>query len=122
MTPTESRRQQKMIMEDYKKRKDELHEQLTAALSNILLNEKIPLDVVNAQTGEIIIPANRKITKQLLRKLAAVYDHIEIDPSPIRNKIREIIGQYEHRFEDLDREKTKILAVSRAGMMWTPDH
>ena len=51
MTPTESKRQQKMIMEDYKKRKDELHEQLTAALSNILLNEKIPLDVVNAQTG-----------------------------------------------------------------------
>ena len=55
--------QQKMIMEDYKKRKDELHEQLTEALCNILLGEKIPLDVVNAETGEIIIPANRKITK-----------------------------------------------------------
>jgi DNA-directed RNA polymerase subunit beta len=92
-----------------------LHEQLTAALSNILLNEKIPLDVVNAQTGEIIIPANRKITKQLLRKLAAVYDHIEIDPSPIRNKIREIIGQYEHRFEDLDREKDENLGRIESG-------
>ena len=115
MTPTESKRQQKMIMEDYRKRKDELHEQLTAALSNILLNEKIPLDVVNAQTGEIIIPANRKITKQLLRKLAAVYDHIEIDPSPIRNKIREIIGQYEHRFEDLDREKDENLGRVESG-------
>ncbi|MGC2577362.1 MAG: DNA-directed RNA polymerase subunit beta, partial [Terrimicrobiaceae bacterium] len=115
MTPTESKRQQKMIMEDYKRRKDELHEQLTAALSNILLNEKIPLDVVNAQTGEIIIPANRKITKQLLRKLAAVYDHIEIDPSPIRNKIREIIGQYEHRFEDLDREKDENLGRIESG-------
>ena len=34
------------------------------------------------ETGEIIIPANRKITKTLLRKLAGVYDHIEIDPSP----------------------------------------
>ena len=55
-----------------------------------MLGEKIPLDVVNAETGEIIIPANRKITKTLLRKLANVYDHIEIDPSPIRNKIREI--------------------------------
>ena len=63
MTPDGIKRQQKMIMEDYKKRKDELHEQLTEALSNILLSEKIPLDVVNAQTGEIIIPANRKITK-----------------------------------------------------------
>ncbi len=46
------------------------------------LGEKIPLDVVNAETGEIIIPANRKITKTLLRKLANVYDHIEIDPEP----------------------------------------
>jgi len=115
MTPTESKRQQKMIVEDNKKRKDELHEQLTAALSNILLNEKIPLDVVNAQTGEIIIPANRKITKQLLRKLASVYDHVEIDPSPIRNKIREIIGQFEHRFVDLENEKEQNLGRVESG-------
>ena len=115
MTPTESKRQQKMILEDHKKRKDDLHEQLTASLSNILLNEKIPLDVVNAQTGEIIIPANRKITKQLLRKLAGVYDHVEIDPSPIRNKIREIIGQFEHRFIDLDNEKDENLGRIESG-------
>jgi len=29
------------------------------------IGEKIPLDVVNSETGEIIIPANRKITKTL---------------------------------------------------------
>ncbi|MCK9589545.1 MAG: DNA-directed RNA polymerase subunit beta, partial [Terrimicrobiaceae bacterium] len=115
MTPAESKRQQKMILEDYKKRKDDLHEQLTAALSNILLNEKIPLDVVNAQTGEIIIPANRKITKQLLRKLAAVYNHVEIDPSPIRNKINEIIGQFEHKFVDLDNERDQNLGRIESG-------
>ena len=115
MTPAESKRQQKMILEDYKKRKDDLHEQLTASLSNILLNEKIPLDVVNAQTGEIIIPANRKITKQLLRKLAAVYNHVEIDPSPIRNKINEIIGQFEHKFVDLDNERDQNLGRIESG-------
>jgi len=115
MTPSESKRQQKMIGEDHKKRKDDLHEQLTAALSNILLNEKIPLDVVNAQTGEIIIPANRKITKQLLRKLAGVYNHVEIDPSPIRNKIHEIIGQFEHKFVDLDNERDQNLGRIESG-------
>jgi len=115
MTPAESKRQQKMILEDYKKRKDDMHEQLTASLSNILLNEKIPLDVVNAQTGEIIIPANRKITKQLLRKLAAVYNHVEIDPSPIRNKINEIIGQFEHKFVDLDNERDQNLGRIESG-------
>ena len=36
-------------------------------------------------------------------------------PSPIRNKIREIIGQYEHRFEDLDREKDENLGRIESG-------
>ena len=115
LTPAESKRQQKAIDDDHAKKKEELHEQLTEALSNILLGEKIPLDVVNAQTGEIIIPANRKITKTLLRKLAGVYDHVDIDPSPIRNKIREIIGQFEHKFADLELEHERALDKIEAG-------
>ncbi len=115
LSPTESKRQAKVIDEDYAKRKDELHEQLTEALSNILLGEKIPLDVVNAQTGEIIIPANRKITKTLLRKLAGVYDHVDIDPSPIRNKIREIIGQFEPKFAELELERERSMDKVESG-------
>ena len=115
VTPAESKRVAKQIQEDYQKKKDELHEQLTEALSNILLGEKIPLDVVNAQTGEIIIPANRKITKTLLRKLAGVYDHVDIDPSPIRNKIREIIGQYEHKFAELELEHERSMDRVESG-------
>ena len=115
LTPAETKRQIKAATEDLNRRKDELHEQLTEALSNILLGEKIPLDVVNAQTGEIIIPANRKITKTLLRKLASVHDHVEIDPSPIRNKIREIISQFEHRFHELDMETERSMDRIEAG-------
>jgi DNA-directed RNA polymerase subunit beta len=115
LSPAESKRQQKVIEEEYQKKKEELHEQLTEALSNILLGEKIPLDVVNAQTGEIIIPANRKITKTLLRKLAGVYDHVDIDPSPIRNKIREIIGQFEHKFAELELEHERSLEKVDSG-------
>ena len=115
LSPTESKRQAKVIDEDYAKRKDELHEQLTEALSNILLGEKIPLDVVNAQTGEIIIPANRKITKTLLRKLAGVYDQVDIDPSPIRNKIREIIGQFEPKFAELELERERSMDKVESG-------
>src|SRR6059036_569386 len=107
VTATEERRHAKEVEEEYRKKIDELREQLTEALSNILLGEKIPLDVVNSETGEIIIPANRKITKTLLRKLAGVYDRIEIDPSPIRNKINEIIGSYEHKFAELELERER---------------
>ena len=79
------------------------------------MNEKIPLDVVNAETGEIIIPANRKITKTLLRKIADVYNHIEIDPSPIRIKIREIISSYEQKFNQLSNEKDMEMERLESG-------
>src|SRR5712671_7110773 len=70
VSPGEAKKHAKQIEEEYRSKNEELREQLTEALSNILLGEKIPLDVVNSETGEIIIPANRKITKTLLRKLA----------------------------------------------------
>jgi DNA-directed RNA polymerase subunit beta len=105
----------KQVQEEYKMKIEELREQLTEALSNILLGEKIPLDVVNSETGEIIIPANRKITKTLLRKLAQVYDRIEIDPSPIRNKINEIIGSFKKKFEDLQMQHDEEVERAEAG-------
>jgi DNA-directed RNA polymerase subunit beta len=115
LSPTEAKKHSKVLEEEYKRRSDELHEQLTEALSNVLLGEKIPLDVVNGETGEIIIPANRKITKTLLRKLAGVYNQVEIDPSPIRNKILEIIGQYRHRFDELQHERDENMLRVESG-------
>ncbi len=120
LTPTEAKRQSKDIETKYGQKENTLREELTQALSNILLNEKIPLDVVNAETGEIIIPANRKITKTLLRKMANAYNHIEIDPSPIRIKIREIIGNFENRFEQLKNEKDMDVERIEAGEDFEP--
>src|ERR1022692_1921668 len=114
-SPSEEKRHAKEVEEEYKKKIEELREQLTEALSNILLGEKIPLDVVNSETGEIIIPANRKITKTLLRKLAQVYDRIEIDPSPIRNKINEIIGSFKKKFDDLQMQYDEELERAESG-------
>ncbi len=111
----DAKRQAKQVQDEHRSKTDELREQLTEALSNILLGEKIPLDVVNSETGEIIIPANRKITKTLLRKLAQVYDRIEIDPSPIRNKINEIIGTFKKKFDDLRSQYDEELERVEAG-------
>jgi DNA-directed RNA polymerase subunit beta len=111
----DARRHARQVEEEHKGKVEELRDQLTEALSNILLGEKIPLDVVNSETGEIIIPANRKITKTLLRKLAQVYDRIEIDPSPIRNKINEIIGTFKKKFDDLQMQFDEEMERAEAG-------
>jgi DNA-directed RNA polymerase subunit beta len=113
---SEEKKHAKQVEEEYKKKLNELQDQLTEALSNILLGEKIPLDVVNSETGEIIIPANRKITKTLLRKLAEVYDRIEIDPSPIRNKINEIIGSFKKKFDDLQMQHDEEMERAESGV------
>ncbi len=115
LSPAERRKQLKQIEDDHIEKKERLTEDLTESLSNILLGEKIPLDVVNMETGEVIIPANRKITKTLLRKLAAAYDHIEIDPSPIQIKIQGIISEFTHKFSELDLEKERALERVEAG-------
>src|SRR5271154_219501 len=115
LSPSDRRRQVKQIQEEYKTQMDKLREGLTEALSNILLGEKIPLDVINGESSEVIIPANRKITKTLLRKLAAVSKHVQIDPSPVRIKIMEIIGSYQTKFDELESERERKIGAVEAG-------
>ncbi len=115
VSAAESRKQAKVIEEEFKTKHNELVEQLTDKLADILLGEKIPLDVVNAQTGEILVPANKKITKALLARVAEAHDHIDIDPSPVRNKIFDIIGTFEQKFVELEEEREGALDKVEAG-------
>ena len=115
MSASDRRRRVKKINEEYRSQSDKLREDLTEALSNILLGEKIPLDVKNGDTDEIIIPANRKITKTLLRRLAAVSKHIEIDPSPVKIKIMEIVSNYQGKFDELDFDRERKIESIQTG-------
>jgi DNA-directed RNA polymerase subunit beta len=109
------RRQEKKVSEEIRAQTDALREELTEALSNILLGEKIPLDVLNSETDEVIIPANRKITKTLLRRLAVMSDQIKIEPSPVRVKIMEIINGFQKRFATLEKDSKRRLEGLTTG-------
>ncbi|MDR2030569.1 MAG: DNA-directed RNA polymerase subunit beta [Puniceicoccales bacterium] len=115
MSASEIRRQVKKVNEDFRKQMDEIREGLTEALSNILLGEKIPLDITNGETGELIIPANRKITKTLLRKLAAAADKVQIDESPVRIKINDIISGFQRKFAQTEGERRAQLQLVESG-------
>jgi len=115
MSPGEKRRQAKQVDEDYKSKNQQLTDDLTESLSNILLGEKIPLDVKNNETGEVIIPANRKITKTLLRKLAAYHEFVEIDPSPIQIKIQGIISEFNGKFKELEADNERAMQRLESG-------
>ena len=115
LSPSDIRRQMKQIKEDYRNQTDDLRAQLTESLSNILLGEKIPLNVTNSETGDIIIPSNRKITKTLLRRLSSVHRYIDIPPSPVRIKVFEIIESYESKFSDLEDDRDRKIESIEQG-------
>ena len=115
LSASDRNRQKKKINEDYKVQYERLREELTESLSNILLGEKIPLDVKNSETGDLIIPANRKITKTLLRKLAQVSKHIEIDPSPVRIKIMEIVKSFQTKFDEIESDRDRRISAVEQG-------
>ena len=115
LDPKEEEKQKKQIIEEHKRRYEELTDQLTEKLSDVLLGEKVPLDVINGRTEEVIIPANKKITKMLLRRLSENYSNVEIEPSPVRNKILDIIGNFEQKFSDIDMERERQLDRIESG-------
>jgi hypothetical protein len=80
-------------------KEDLIQEELIEKLADLLLGEKLPLDICRADTGEVLIPANKKITKTWLRSVAIHREQIEIDPSPIRNRVLETIYRVEQKFE-----------------------
>ena len=73
------------------------------------------MDVKNSETGDLIIPANRKITKTLLRKLAQVSKHIEIDPSPVRIKIMEIVKSFQTKFDEIESDRDRRISAVEQG-------
>ena len=78
-----------------------LEAELTTALSNVLLGDKVTLDIRDANTNEILVPKQRKITKTLLSKLAKAHDHYQIEESPVADKIDAIISPFRPRFAEL---------------------
>ena len=70
---------------------------LVEALRPLLLGEKLPKDMYNSKTGEIIIPSKRKVTRPLLRKMASAHKHIELEPQPLSGEVNRILDAFHER-------------------------
>ncbi len=103
------------VTADQAKEHKKLIEELTVALSNILLGEKISLDIIDEDTEDIIIQANRKITKALLMNLAEKRNSIKIESSPVKVKILGIIEEFNPKFDELDAKSDEERRVIEKG-------
>ncbi|MCQ2367929.1 MAG: DNA-directed RNA polymerase subunit beta [Kiritimatiellae bacterium] len=84
-----------------KKRKNQIakiEKDLTTRLCESLLNEKLPCDVSDTDTGDTIIAAGTKIKKSQLAMLAKAHAHWEMDEGPAKDKVSAIMLPYEDEF------------------------
>ena len=88
-----------------KKRKNQLaklEKDLMAKLAAELMNEKLPVDLTDSDSGDVIIPANKKIKKSQLSVLAKAHAHWDMDEGPARDKVAGIIDPFEMEFAAIE--------------------
>ncbi len=103
----------------FKSQFNELAEELTEKLAAVLLGAKLQADITLAdKEGEVLIPANRKITKVMLRKLSINREGYRLGAGPAKEQIDEIVKPYRPRFRDVEinhQEIMKRLQESEGG-------
>ena len=88
-----------------KRRKNQLaklEKDLIAKLVSEIMNEKLPIDVTDTETGDIIIPANKKIKKSQLAVLAKSHSHWDMDEGPAKDRILGIMDPFESEFAAIE--------------------
>ena len=101
----EAKRSKRAVKDAEKKRKNQiakLEKDLTVRLASELMNEKLPCDVTDSDTGDIIITANKKIKKSELAVLAKAHAHWEMPEGPAKDKIQTIMEPFDLEFSSLD--------------------
>ena len=97
------KRQIKEANNNYKVQYQEFLDDLADKLGSILLGSKLPVDIVSNEGdgSTVIIPANRKITKVLLRKLASHHDTYTLPDGPAKDQIDEVMKSFILRLKDI---------------------
>ncbi len=103
MSAAEVKRQIKETINNDKTQYNDLVDELADKLASVLLGTKLTVDIVRIDVeGEpAIIPAGRKITKNVLRRLAVEHRHYKIPACPSKKRVDEIMKQYNLRFDNL---------------------
>jgi len=83
-------------------KRKKLVEELAKALTDAIVGEKFDVDVVDAGTQDILIPAGKKITKTLATKLAKAYNSFKIEEGEAFDKVEAVVDPFRARFAELD--------------------
>ena len=102
---TDVKKSKKAVKDAEKKRKNQLaklEKDLMVKLASELMNEKLPTDITDTDTGDVIVPANKKIKKSQLSVLAKAHAHWEMADGPAKDKVLAIMDPFEMEFAAIE--------------------
>ncbi|MBI1870062.1 MAG: DNA-directed RNA polymerase subunit beta [Chlamydiae bacterium] len=98
----EERAKVRKLNDDYRKKSADFKKNAFAKIRDILLNAKLQVDVVNSETGEVLISRGSKVTKGMVDKLEALeYESIEMEKCVERDRLKMVLWEYHHNLEAL---------------------
>lgn len=89
-----------VLRESNEKKFGPQYAELYAKLENLLLGARIPVDVCNPKTGDVVTPANVKITHFTIRRMARCYldsGAFQIEQSPLASDLAKLGFKVEPR-------------------------
>ena len=102
LSKNDLKRKRKEFDAEYKVQYNEFLEDLAEKLGSIMLGSKLSNDITSTDGKEtVIVPANRKITKVLLRKLSAQHANYTMADSPAKVQIDEVMDAFKPRLNDI---------------------
>jgi len=117
LTRQDVRRQIRDAGNAYKAQLGETLDELADKLADILLGSKLPVPVLRGErtgAGEII-PADRKITKVMLKRLAQSYDSYSMPDGPAKDQIDEVMKGFRIRIRDITMRRDETIERLEKG-------
>ncbi len=111
------RRQIKEAGNAYKAQLAETLDELADKLADVLLGSKLPVPILRSSRAGAaeIIPADRKITKVMLKRLAQSYDGYSMPEGPAKDQIDEVMKAFRIRIRDITMRRDETIARLEKG-------
>ena len=101
----DSKKTKKALKDAEKKRKNQLaklEKDLMAKLAAELMNEKLPTDITDTESGDVIVAANKKIKKSQLAVLAKAHAHWDMEEGPAKDRVSTIMEPFDMEFAAIE--------------------
>ena len=112
LTKSEKKAQEKQLKSELKESFNNLLADLTNRLSDVMLGVKLPHDITTVPAEgaepEVLVTANRKITKSMIQKLAKNYANWAMEECDFRNTLDGIFDVFTPQMEEISQKLARV--------------